>query len=61
MDNNYINMDNSRLLIHENDGVEIRMIDDETGNIVFRHLSNDECWKIMKWIKDNKYKKYLRI
>jgi hypothetical protein len=60
MENNYINMDGSKLLIHENDGVEIRMIDDK-GNVVFRHLSNDECWAIMKWIKDHKYKKYLTI
>lgn len=48
---NFINMEDSRIMVHTNNGIELRMIDDKTGNIVYRHLTKEECLKMMDWIK----------
>lgn len=44
-------MEDSRIMVHTNNGIELRMIDDKTGNIVYRHLTKEECLKMMDWIK----------
>ena len=46
MCNDFINMENCRVLAHDNNGPEIRFIDDKTGKVYYKKLTDQECMDI---------------
>ena len=45
----FVDMNNCRVLAHENDGPEIRFIDDRTGNVYYKKLTDQEVMSIARY------------
>lgn len=43
---NIVNLDDFRVLAHENDGPEIRFINNRTGDVYYKKLTDQECMNI---------------
>ena len=46
----FTDLKGTRVLVHENNGIEIRFINDKTGDVSYKKLNNDEVDMIIRML-----------
>lgn len=56
MEQKFTEMTDHRIIMHDNNGPELRIINDKTGEVMFKNLTDQECMDIAYY-----FQKVLRI